>query len=345
VTAVSSAGLAAPLHKVEAKEARYKDYPLEIGASDQVVFQLVRGSVKLVGASSADDPVVLRARKTVRNSASESELAEFERLSFSVRRVGSAFVIEPKGGPEDRSTWSAALESSGGPELHFELVAPSVPVEVSIHSGDVQAQDWKENLLVTVVNGKVNSKAGGGTLKVQIQRGEVRVEEHRGNVTIDSYAAKVAVSSVRGDVAVSNFAGDSVLTEIKGHLNLIGTSGAMNITKSSGSADFSVARGALAMTGFEGPIKGFAAQGAVTIAVLGQADVQIVAEQAPVTVKLPSNSGARLNLQTDEGFLRLPDPIQRTLAGARRYSGYLQGTGDRGGVSVKSKSGLIRVQL
>src|SRR5690606_12979983 len=63
---------------VAAKEVRYKDYPLELRESDQVVFQFMRGSLKIVGAANAEAPAVLRAKKVVRDSASENELAEFE---------------------------------------------------------------------------------------------------------------------------------------------------------------------------------------------------------------------------------------------------------------------------
>lgn len=328
----------------EAREIRYKDYPLEIRESDQLVFQFMRGSLKVVGAANSGSPAVLRAKKVVRDSASESELAEFENFSFVVRRTGSTLVIETNR-PEDRTGWIKALESTAGPEMHFELVAPSVPVEVSIRSGEVQAQNWKESLSITLVDGKVKTNSGEGPLKVQIQRGEVRVDEQRGNVAVDSYAAKVTLNSVRGDLSLSNFAGDSSLNEIRGHLNLVGSSGAMNITQSSGSADFSMMRGAFNMTTFEGPVKGYTGQGPVTVAIKGEADVQVESDQAPVTVKLPANSGARLNVQTETGYLRLPDPLQKNLAGARRYTGRLQGAGEKGGVNVKSKSGFIRIQL
>lgn len=332
------------VQNLAAKEVRYKDYPLEIRESDQLVFRFMRGSLKVVGSATPGTSAVLRAKKVVRNSASESELAEFENLSFVVRRSGSALFIETNGS-EDRSALTKALESNAGPEMHFELVAPAVPVEVSIRTGEVQAQNWKENLSIDLVDGRVKTATGEGALKIQIQRGEVLVDDHRGNVTVDSYAAKVTLNSVRGDLSLSNFAGDSTLNDVKGHLDLVGASGAMNIGQSSGSADFSMSRGAIVMTAFEGPVKGYAGQGTVTVAIKGEADIQVESEQAPVTVRLPASSGARLNLQTEDGYLRLPDPLQKSLAGARRYTGHLKGGGDKGGVTVKSKTGFIRIQI
>lgn len=330
----------------EAKEVRYKDYPLELKDTERVVFHVPRGSIKL-GTSSAvvGNPQVgvLKARKVINDRATNEEMSRFEMLSFSARRDGSTLFIEIKG-PEDKSDWVRGAEANRA-EMHFEFEGPSIPVQATVRAGHVTAQNWKRGLSLVLIEGNVSLTSGEGPLNIQIQRGDVRVSGHQGNTDIDSYGAKVTISHLTGNLNLSNFAGESALTALKGSTNLLSSSGSTNVAQSSGAVEFSLGRGAFALTGFDGAVKGVSDMGPVSLTMAGDdVDIQLESSQAPVTIKLPANSGASLRLKTDEGALRLPPQIRLPLA-TRQYNGRLQGAGAKGVVSVKTKTGGIRIQL
>ena len=323
-----------------AKETRYKDYPFEVRETDRIVIQNLRGSVRLTAGTGRN--AILKARKQIPDRSSSEDMARFDALSFAVKREGSALIVEGKG-PDGKAAWAQWLKPNG-PELHIELEAPSVPVEISLREGQVNSLGWKQSIAVVMMNGGIRSSGGEGLLRLQLQRGEVKVESHRGKVEVDSYGAKIAINALEGDLQLSNFGGESNLSALKGNLEVASHSGAIIVSKSTGSADFTTGRGTVNFSEFEGPLKGQADQGSVVVGVEGEAEVSIDSLQAPVTVKLPQNSGASLRLKSDEGVLNIPESLRGAGSVGKVYNGRLRGDGSKGNVVVKSKSGNVRVR-
>lgn len=326
-----------------AKEVRYKDYPLELRESDRLVFFGVRGNVR-VQPSANGKTALLKARKVVSDKSSSEDLARFEAMSFAVRRDGNTVIVEMKG-PDSKSAWGPWLRS-GAPELHLEIEAPPIPIEILEREGQVSIINWRQAVAINLVSGAIKTQGTDGLLRLQLQQGQIGVERHRGRVEIDSYSAKLGVQELEGDLDLTNFAGESTLGKIKGNVELKSHSGPMNVMKSSGAIEFQAGRGAVNLNGFEGPVRGKADQAAVSVIVEGEAEVNIESVQGPVTVKLPSDSGAAVRMQTDEGSISVPDAVRAPGTGqARVVNGRLAGSGPKGAVVVKSKAGTLRVRI
>lgn len=326
-----------------AKELRYKELPLDLRAGDRLVVQGLRAQVRLAPAAPGKG-AVLKARKFVGDKSTAETLARFEALSFNIRRDGSTVRIDTTG-PDSKSTLAEWLKGPS-PELVLEFEMPPVPVDVSVRDGSVTAQGWTQPLAVSLVDGQLKATQTEGALKLQMQRGEARIQGHRGPLEIDSYGAKVFLSKVEGDVKLTNFGGDSSLAELKGNIDVRTQSGGTTVNQSSGSLDFALGRGPLNVTAFEGPLRGETETAAVSAAIEGEAEVSIQSNQGSVSVKLPAGSGAAVRLQSDEGSVSTPDAIKpsTTSAGLKVASGRLAGSGPRGSVNVKSKTGAVRLR-
>ncbi len=329
-----------------AKEIRYKDYAIEVREGDRLVVSGIKGSIKL--SPTADGKIeskraLVRARKTVADKAAGDVTAKFEALSFNVRREGATVLVEVRG-PDSKASWMQWIKS-GMPEMHLELELPQVPVEINLHEGQINVGNWRQGLALSLVSGSVKSVGTDGFLKLQIQRGQVAVERHRGSLQVDSFAAKVNIQDLEGDLGLSNFSGDTTLAKVKGSLELSSNAGSTAITKSTGAIEFVNGQGALTANGFEGPIRGQTEQGAINLTIDGDAEVRVESNQGSITIKLPTNSGSQVRMQTDEGILSAPDAIKPTGAHVRILNARLPGSGPKGSVAIKSKAGTLRVRI
>lgn len=323
-----------------AKDVKFKDYAFEMSRGEKLIVQGVRGSVRLIPLAPGRTPVV-RARKIL-TDAKGSGAEHFDALSFSVRRENGTVIVEPRG-PSTRQEfldWSRP----GQPELAIEIEAPSTPAEVHFHTGAVTANGWKDQLAVSLQEGRVTTTDGEGALRTALLRGDVKVDKQKGAVEVESHAAKVSISNVTGDVRVHNFAGDSTVSSVKGDVSVRAKTGAVSLTKVDGGLEFDNGRGRLEGTAVEGAVRGVNDEGTVSLQLAGEADVSIESQDGAVAVKPPSGTGALLKLSSEEGQIVAPDSVQSPRnAGAKSLVARMDGAA-KGVIVVRSKRGTIRVR-
>lgn len=327
----------------KAKELRYKDYPVEVRAGDRIAFSGLRANIRVLPSTKVN-LLTIRVKKSIAEKATSDDLTKFENLSFAVRRDGNSIYIETKG-PEGKQAWSQWIKNSA-PELSIDIESPGIPTELVAHSGTISLLNIKQPTTIQLVQGTIRTSATEGLLRIGMQNGSVAIEKHQGKLELDAFSVKLNLQELAGDLNLTNFSGDSNVSKIKGNIEVKSNTGLINISKSAGSLDFLAGRGPLLVANFDGPVRGQSDLGAVTIGLDADADVNIESNQGPVTVKLPSNSGALIRLQSEEGSLAAPEPVKQVgSAKARLVSGRLGGDGPKGNVSVKSKSGALKVRF
>lgn len=337
-----------------AREIRYKDYAFELREGDRLVVADMRGSVKLIpsgrpllksigssdGAATKNATMnaLVRVRKVMPDKvAGGSDV--FEQWSFTVRRDENVVHLEAKG-PDARADWEAQLKN-GFPELQFEIEAPSVPAEVVLREGVVSAQGWKNSLYIQVLEGQVRLAKNEGTLRLQVQKGEARVDGHKGRVEFDGFNPKLRLDSVDGDVTLANFSGESSVNKLKGNLQMKAYSGQTVVTEADGGLDFDVGRGSLSVQGLDGSLRGQLDNGSVSAKLVGDPEVNIEAQEGSVSLRVDSQAGASVRLQTEEGVLRAPDELPTSKTSTHKLvTGRLKGAG-KGSIFVKTKSGTV----
>ncbi len=322
------------------REVKFKDYPFEIARGERIVFQGVRGTVRLTPVASGKSAVV-HAKKILQDASKSGAIERFDKLSFTVRREPGLVIVEPKG-PSTRQEW-IDWSRPGQPELVAEIEAPSSPAEVHMHSGQVFATGWKEQLSISLQDGKIAVSDGDVALRATILRGEVKIDKQKGRVEIESHAARVSVTNGDGDVQVHNFAGETTIAGLKGDVSLRSKAGSGNVSKIEG-LEFDNGRGKLEATSVGGAVRGANDDGIVNIQLSGEADVSIESQDGPVAVKPPSGAGALLKLSSEDGVIVAPDSVHvPKVAGSKSLVARMDGA-PKGVIIVRSKHGTIRVR-
>lgn len=321
------------------RETKYKEITLDAAPTDKLIISCPRAGVKLTATNSAS--TTLRVRKTLADSSSEGA-SRFEGMAFSVKKEGGLIRIECTG-VDSKEELAKAVKPGAG-DFHFDIEGASLPVEVSVRGGNVNLQGWKQSVAAMIVEGRVQAAATENALRVQLQRGEVKIDGHRGPVVVDSQAAKIQVANVEGDMNVVNFAGESVLNSVRGNVDAKLDSGTFTIAKSSGSLDFILGKGSLNANGFSGPFRGENVSGSVSAELLGETEVSVESDRGSVSIKAPPGSGASVRLQTSEGSLASPASVKPAGGTVKAAVGTLGGSGPKGSIHVRSKSGSIRLR-
>lgn len=332
-TLVSATVSAAP------RETKYKDITLDAKPGDKLVISCPRAGVKLVATNSPT--TILRVKKSLANPSGEGA-SRFEGMSFSVKKESGLIRVECTGADSKEELVQAVKPGAG--DFHFDVEGASLPVEVGVRGGNVNLQGWKQSVAAMIVEGRVLASSSESALRVQLQRGDVKVDGHRGPLVIDSQVAKISAANVEGDVTVVNFAGESQLNQIRGNVDARLDSGTFTIAKSSGSLDFIVGKGSLSANGFAGPFRGETMSGSVSAELLGETEVSVEADRGSVSIKVPPGSGASVRLQTADGSLQHPASIKPAGGSVKAAVGSLGGSGPKGTINVRSKSGAIRLR-
>lgn len=229
-----------------------------------------------------------------------------------------------------------------------EVVGPSLPIEVHLNEGTVQLEHWSKEVLVDIQKGKVSAKNNKAPLAVQLRKGEILVSEHQGSLTIDSYAGNVFIRNLNGNLDLDNFSGESNLEKSKGRFEIRQTTGGVKVTQSAGNLQFELGRASLSSNLFSGRVEGQSQEGAITVNMAANSEVNLKTQVGRVTVQ--TVPGIFLNLHTQEGEIFGPKYLTLQREGmAKSLKGRMLGVGAttaavKGNVYIRTQEGAIIVK-
>ncbi|WP_413612193.1 DUF4097 family beta strand repeat-containing protein [Bdellovibrio sp. HCB-110] len=244
-----------------------------------------------------------------------------------------------------KRSWLNILPKASSQMKKIEIWGPSIPTEIQLRGGSVVAQKWSKDLKVSLTQGRVNSLSGAGSLQVYVQKGDVNIQDHTGKVEADSYNGSMALKNIQGDVDASLFAGQLNIEKVRGFLSLSTQQSNSKVNMSSGTIQFENGKGSLNIQTFQGRMEGQNQEGAVTIAMALDSEVDVKTKSGKVSVQAPPSSGASLNLLTTEGEILVPSEIKVTkLSAEKSVRARLRGDAQRGSIFVRSQDGTISVK-
>jgi hypothetical protein len=250
-------------------------------------------------------------------------------------------LIEIKSRSSDREQFGKAAAK----KPLIEVRGPSMPIEIHVLEGSITLSNWNKDAILHLQKGKIIAKNGEGSLLLHSQSGDIVVLDHQGRVEIDSYKASITVKNLNGDAELENFTGETLVEKAKGGLSLTQGQGSAKVVSGSGSLQFDLIRGSLSAQKFQGRIEGVTADGPVTVSMVSENDVNIRSQTGKVVIHSPSNSGATMNLVTNEGDLNLPQSFKANRDGGKKsYRGRLRGADQKGSITVRSQEGVIVVR-
>ncbi len=323
--------------EVSSREINLKESAFKSADVSRIQISAYRAAVKVIATDSPQ--VLVRARKII----PEKEVGPSGDAWNLVSSLESGTLnIEAKGPPE-KSIWSESQPVV--PEFTIEIEVGRQPLEVTLREGSLLTSKGKNDFKIVFVDGEIKMSKNEGEVKIQGVKGNIQIEDQKGRVEIEQQQGKVGIQGLEGDLVVKNFSGDSNISQVHGAIRVVSRLGNVQVLKSSGGVDFDLGKGALSVSAFQGSLRGKTDDGGVSAQIESEPDVQIETIHGNVSIKLKSTAGVGLKLQTEEGTMWSPAPLNKPVhLGIKKViTGKLNGLG-KGSISVRTKDGAIRVQ-
>lgn len=331
--------LVAALRPVEvmSKEIVLKESAFKSTDVNRIQISAHKAVIKVMATDSPQ--LMLKARKIV--SEKETTMSS-DSWNLVSSLEGGVLNIEVKG-PSEKNVWSELQPVV--PEFVLEVEVGRQPLEIAIREGSLSVSKAKNDFKIAFVDGDIKIAKSEGEVKIQGVKGSIQIDDQKGRVEVDQQQGRVVVQGLEGDLVVKNFSGESSLSQVHGAIRAVSRLGSVQVTKSVGGIDFEIGKGSLAVSGFQGPLRGKSEDGGVSAQLEAEPDVQVETTHGNVSIKMKSTAGVALKLQTEDGTMWSPAPLNKPvhLGTKKVISGKLNGVG-KGSVSVQTKDGAIRVQ-
>jgi hypothetical protein len=306
---------------------------LSLAENDQLFIEGVSGQVVVEGADKDDVSIQVKALDAGR-------YADMWQPVIQRQRKG---VLVSISGPSTKSDWQRLDKNYP----RFQVLVRGKPssLEINWRQGDIQISKWTAPVKVSQVNGKAVVKDCKGTLSLHLVKGQIALSNHSGQVDIETYGANTKIDQLTGPLSIKNFSGDSVVSNNNGSINFEAFRGVTKIVGGKGRLGFHLGEGRFEISKFEGAVDGNAETGRVILKAVNETKTKLRADEGRITVYMPKNSGAGLDIATAEGGLFVPyGQNVRHLPKLKWVKGSLRGS-KNGYLFVRTKTGPINIKL
>lgn len=246
--------------------------------------------------------------------------------------------------PAGRKEWKDKITSDTHKTL-IEISGPALPVEVQLREGSVTLNRWPKEARINLRSGRVQANSMTGPLRTYLQKGDITLNDYAGKLAVDVYQGTVNLKNLNADAELRVFNGTLNVEGCKGNLQVFSQSAVQKLAHCSGTLQIDNGKGNVSLTAFQGRVEGVSGEGPLTLQLVGESDVSLKTRTGRVSVQLPPQSGATLNLATVEGEINAPGEL-KVVRGAseKTLKGRLKGEAGRLSVSVRSQEGSIVIR-
>ena len=258
-----------------------------------------------------------------------SRLSEGSSTQLRVRDNGT-FGDEHDGEGKQRGRRITITGKGGGLDAHADLrvtVPPGKRVAIYLAVGKVSVTNVDGDLWVNASAAPVTTSGTRGELNVDVGSGAVQVTEARGELSVDTGSGVVSVSGVRGEkISIDTGSGDVTASDVRSN----------ELSIETGSGDIEV-------TGLVAPqVSLETGSGSVTADVQGEVwNVNVQTGSGDVTLKLPQNLGAEVDIETSSGDIETDFSVSVTRHARDHLTGRI-GDG-QGKIAIETGSGGIKL--
>ena len=221
---------------------------------------------------------------------------------------------------------------------------PKLPVKIAIFGGKIEVDKfWKTDLFVFMFGkGVVQIKNTAGNLSVFQSAGDIKIDSHKGNLTIQAEDAEILLESCKGRINVHSFKGRLEVNKSSGHLSIKSFRSPLVFNQFTGQLEFRQEKGGVYLKPVIGSVSGYSKAGEIR-GVIHPNEVDIETETGKIHLNFP-RSQSWVTAETWEGRIFTPGYFHHIKTGGMdRSKGRLKGSKRKGNVSLKSRSGSIRV--
>lgn len=309
-------------------------------------------------ATSFDVPVQAGDRLTINGLNAQVTFVgkAGESLKVSgVEKEGSegTYVIEKRNGVisikmkdfDGKKAWLGALRAGVVPTAKIEITGPSVPSEVYLKSGIVNAKQWTQGLKINLTDGKVSTSDTKGELSIYLQKGDIQVASHEGQIAYDLYSGNGSLKGLEGRLKVNQFDGSLTVERMKGSLNLTSSKSTVSVLQGSGNIEFDAQKGSITFKGFQGRVEGKSQDSKIVADMTLDSEFDVKTKSGNVAISTPAAGAFDLNLLTVEGEIQVPGTLRVIkLSSEKSVRGKLRSDASRGSIFVRSQEGTISVK-
>ncbi len=261
--------------------------------------------------------------------------------SLNIIEEESTLIVSEKDFPDEKAKWSYNRKR---PIL--TLTAPSnLSLKIAVFAGKVEINKfWKTNLSVFMPGkGFINIKNTAGTLNISQGSGNIKITSHKGDITVQAENSRLHLQSCKGGkINLNSFKGRTEVNKSRGSLFTRSFRSPLILNRWTGKLDFQQEKGGVYLRHITGSISGYSKNGEVR-GLIYPHEVNIKTGSGKIHLDMPY-SKAWVTAETWEGRLFPPVYFNRIkTGGVDRAKGWLKGSKRKGNVSLKSRSGSIKV--
>lgn len=210
-------------------------------------------------------------------------------------------------------------------------------IHASTQDGDIILTEIAENTEAVSQDGDIVVTDSKGTVHAVTQDGDIVLTTIVKDIETTTQEGDIVVTTCNGNVSATAIEGDIVLTDAESNVKATTTEGDITTTGCKGPIQVRNESGAIVLEGVEKRVEAVSKEGDITVkyAVSPPEDCIIQNDDASVSVSIPENSKATLNLKTDEGVIHFE---MSSFTGTSEEKN-VQGTLNGGGPTIKIQTG------
>lgn len=239
-----------------------------------------------------------------------------------------------------------------GPEAGISVEDTSVTLEIpaGIINCNLIFEDVRADLqsvsrvMINTLKGKVVARSTGDGVRIFMQKGEVQSYQHLGGLDIESFGGKISVTDGQSALKIRLFNGDLQVDKNIGTITLDSQSSSGKIVGQQGIVNLQWGKGSLVISEFSGRLAGTSNDGQIQLQIKPDTMIDLQANRGRISVNLPSDSGASLNVRSATGDVSVPGPLKAAREGRFRVArGKLTGA-LKGSITIRAEDASIGIR-
>ena len=311
----------------------FQPVSVPLGVIEKVVVRGFKGKLEIIPSSS--DELHVEGRK---NGG-----GRFDQWKFQVRKKQNTMEVLVKG-PSETEDWEKLRSKSELPSFDLKVRVPKRSLEIFWGEGSVVVKRWVSPISLQMTEGDVSFEKGEGPLMAQLIKGRLKITEHQGNIGLQTFNGQVFLENTKGSLNVNNHSSSYQIKDHQGPSDFRNHSGTVVYKAIKGNMSLKNVSGVISLTELDGSFEGEFDKGAINVEALKLQNFVVNTNSAPITLKFPKDSGARVKLRSEKGRLRAPSHLRKIRKGRwTELRGQLRG-GEQGQIKIVSKYGDIMLK-
>ena len=246
---------------------------------------------------SAGSTVHVKVTKDIRNAKDDAHAkSDAEKISVEMEQIGNQIRVITHW---PQSNFSLGLGHHSSKQVRFEI---ETPVE-----SDVNASVSDGELYVTGLKGAMDLHTSDGTIAAKDLAGDLQLRSSDGKISMKDLSGKMSVRLSDGKLLSENCSGSIKIDSGDARITLTGFNGDAEFTNSDGDVE---------INGVLKSINGRVSDGSMHVRVAAGSVMEnewlLRASDGSITVDLPQDFSAELDLTTSDGHLITDHPISVT---------------------------------